>query len=75
MYLKVVFDCYYSVLDKNSAKVSSSHKNSVFTSLRDFKKFFPNTFIYELIWIKNYIYAKIMNMQIYHQIKYDLKDH
>ena len=55
-------------------------KNSVFPSLRlslrKFKKILPNTFIYESILIKkNYMNTNIMNTQIFHLNKYDLKGH
>ena len=44
-------------------------------SLRKFKKSLPNTFIYELILMKIYVNAHIMNTQIFHLIKYDLSGH
>ena len=43
--------------------------------LRQFKKFLPNKFIYELILIKIYMNAKIMNVQIFHFLKYDIIGH
>ena len=42
-------------------------------SLRKFKKILPNTFIYESILIKIYMNTNIMNTQIFHLYKYDLK--
>ena len=39
---------------------------SVRLSLREFKKKFPNTFIYESILIKIYMNANIMNTQIFY---------
>ena len=44
-------------------------------SLREFKKSLFNTFIYESILIKIYMKANILNTQIFHIIKYDLKGH
>ena len=35
----------------------------------------PNTFIYELILIKNFINAIIINTQVFNLNKYDLKGH
>ena len=52
-------------------KVIEGHKGSV--SLREFKKILPNTFIYESILIKIYKNTNIMNTQIFHVEKYDLK--
>ena len=48
---------------------------SVFPILRKFKKSFPSTFIYELILMKTDMNANIMNTQILHLIKYDLRGH
>ena len=48
---------------------------SVFTSVREFKKILPNTFIYESILIKIYMNTNIINTQIFHLDKYDLKGH
>ena len=51
---------------------STTHKKtpalrlSVFTSLREFKKILPNTFIYESILIKIYMNTNIMNTQIFY---------
>ena len=42
-------------------------------SLREFKKILPYTFIYVSILRKIYMNANIMNTQIFHFIKYDLK--
>ena len=47
-------------------------KNSVFTSVREFKESLSNTLIYESILIKHYVNANIMNTQIFHLIKYNL---
>ena len=44
-------------------------------SLPEFKKILLNTFIYESILIKIYINTNIMNTQIFHLKKYDLKGH
>jgi hypothetical protein len=44
-------------------------------SLREFKKILPNTYIYESILIKIYMNTNIMNTQIFHKKKYDLKGH
>ena len=58
---------------------STSHKNtlsfrlyvfpslrlSVFTSVREFKKILPNTFIYESILIKIYMNTNIIDTQIF----------
>ena len=44
-------------------------------SLREFKKILPNTFIYELILIKMYMNANILNIHIFHLFKYDLNGH
>ena len=41
-------------------------KNSVFPSVREFKKILPNTFIYESILLKIYMNANIMNTQIFY---------
>ena len=54
-----------------TSKVIEGHKGSV--SLREFKKILPNTFIYELILLKIYMNTNIMNTQIFHLKKYDLK--
>ena len=62
---------------------STSHKKKhhlyVFPSLRlsllEFKKILPKTFIYESILIKIYMNTIIMNTQIFHKKKYDLKGH
>ena len=43
-------------------------------SFREFKKILPNTFIYESILIKIYINTNIINTQIFHLNKYDLKE-
>ena len=48
---------------------------TVFTSFREFKKILPNTFIYESILIKIYMNTNIINTQIFHLNKYDLKGH
>ena len=57
--------CSHILVIKNVSSSTSHKKNSVFTSfclsLREFKKILPKTFIYELIMIKNYINANIMN--------------
>ena len=50
---------------------STSHKKT--PTLWEFKKSLSNTLIYELILIKIYVNANIMNRQIFHIIKYDLK--
>ena len=47
----------------------------VFTSFREFKKILPNTFIYESILMKIYMNTNIINTQIFHLNKYDLKGH
>ena len=47
----------------------------VLPSVREFKKILPNTFIYESILIKIYMNTNIMNTQIFHFKKYDLKGH
>ena len=68
---------------KNVSSSTSHKKNSVFTSLRlyvfpsvrEFKKILPNTFIYESILMKIYTNTNIMNTQIFHFNKYDLKGH
>ena len=56
---------------------STSHKKtlSLRLSLREFKKILPNTFIYESILIIIYMNTNIMNTQIFHLKKYDLKGH
>ena len=56
-----------------TSKVIEGHKiSSVFL---EFKKILPNTFIYESILIKIYMNTNIMNTQIFHLKKYDLKGH
>ena len=55
-----------------TSKVIEGHKGSV--SLREFKKI-PITCIYESILIKIYMNTNIMNTQIFHLKKYDLKGH
>ena len=60
---------------------STSHKKTlslspyVFPSFRDFEKILPNIFIYESILIKIYMNTNVMNTQIFHFDKYDLKGH
>ena len=49
----------------------TSHQKTV--KLRDFSFYLSSTFIYEPILIKLYMNANIMNMQIFHFCKYDLK--
>ena len=53
-------------------KVIEGHKRS---SVLEFKKILHNTFIYELILIKNYMKTIIMNTKILHLNNYDLKGH
>ena len=54
---------------------STSHKKtpSLRLYVREFKKILPNTFIYKSILIKFYMNTSIMNAQIIHLKKYDLK--
>ena len=61
-----------------TSKVIEGHKSSLIKFLsKFFVKLFllPKTFIYESILIKIYINANIMNTQIFHFNKYDLKGH
>ena len=51
-----------------TSKVIEGHKNSLNFSINPT---LPNTFIYELILIKNYMNANIMNTQIFHLNNYD----
>ena len=55
-----------------TSKVIEGHKSSPNFSINPT---LPNTFIYELILRKIYMNANIMNMQIFHLYKYDLKGH
>ena len=55
-----------------TSKVIKGHKSS---SNFSFNPTLPNTFIYESILIKIYMNANIMNTQIFHLNKYDLKGH
>ena len=78
------YSWFYQIVIKNVSS-STTHKKtpslclSVFPSLClsfwEFKKILPNAFIYESILIKNYMNTNIMNMQIFHFKKYDLKGH
>ena len=52
-----------------TSKVIEGHKSSKFLVL------LPNTFIIELILIKNHMNANIMNTQIFHFNKYELRGH
>ena len=62
--------CKHLSFIKNVSSAISHQKNPSFRlSLWDFKKNFPNTFIYEQILI--YKNANIMNTQIFHSVKYD----
>ena len=56
---------------------STTHKKtpSLRLSFREFKKNFPNIFIYESILIKIYINTNIINTLIFQLNKYDLKGH
>ena len=71
------FRLFKNVSSSTSHKKTPSFRLYVFTSfrlsLRDFKKILPNTFIYEAILIKIYMNTNIMNTQIFHLKKYDLK--
>ena len=73
-----ISECLY-VFTSLRLYVFTSLRLYVFTSLRlslwEFKKILPNTLIYESILIKIYMNANIMNMQIFHLFKYDLKGH
>ena len=64
---------------KNVNSSTSHKKKSVFPSLRlsfrKFEKFLPNTFLHEYILIKIYMITNMMNTQIFHLNKYDLKGH
>ena len=53
---------------------STSHKKPRLY-VRELKKIRPNTFIYELIFIKIHMNTNIMNTQIFHVKNYDLKGH
>ena len=55
-----------------TSKVIEGHKSSPNFSINPT---LPNTFIYESILRKIYMNANIMNMQIFHLFKYDLKGH
>ena len=55
-----------------TSKVIEGHKSSSNFSIN---LTLPNTFIYELILIKIYLKAIIMNTPIFHLNKYDLKGH
>jgi hypothetical protein len=72
--------CLYDIFFKNVSS-STTHKKTpsfrlyVFPSFREFKKILPNTFIYESILIKIYMNTNIINQQIFHLNKYDLKGH
>ena len=62
----------YVLMDNLCPCFSTSHKKSVFTSLRESKKILPSTIIYEPILMKiceHYEYANISF------VKYDLKGH
>ena len=65
-----------------TSKVIEGHKSSFNFSLNptpsvflEFKKILPNIFIYESILIKIYMNTNVMNTQIFHFDKYDLKGH
>ena len=73
---KYRFGLYVAQSKKDNS--STTHKKLrlyVFPSFREFKKILPNTFIYKPILIKIYIYTNIINTQIFHLNKYDLKGH
>ena len=56
-----------------TSKVTEDHKRSfVFSGIQENSS---NTFIYESILIKIYMNTNIMNTQIFHLNKYDLKGH
>ena len=69
--------CYTSAyFIMNVSASTPNKKNLTFQlSLREFKKMFSNTLIYESILIKIYMIAKIMNTQLFHFIKHNLKGH
>ena len=55
-----------------TSKVIEGHKSSSNFSVNST---LPKTFIYELILMKIYVNANILNTQIFHKNKYDLKGH
>ena len=66
-------DIIKNVSSSTSHKKTPSFRLYVFPSFREFKKILPNTFIYESILIKIYMSTNIINTQIFHLKKYDLK--
>jgi hypothetical protein len=76
-YAMTAVSSYSLYLFIKNVSSSTTHKKtpSFRLSFRDFKKILPNTFIYESIFIKNYMNTNIMNTQIFHFKKYDLKGH
>jgi hypothetical protein len=78
-HLYSLFKIYLLLLrSSTSHKKTTSLRFFIFPSfrlsLREFMKILPNKFIYEIL-IKFYTNTNIMNTQIFHFNKYDLKDH
>ena len=60
---------------ENIFLVIFSLKNSVTPGFRDFSFLLSNTFVYEQILLKLSVNANIVKLQIFHKIKYVLRDH
>ena len=79
LYSSLLVHCSSNIIKNVSSstthKKTPSFRLSVFPSVREFKKILPNTFVYKSILIKIYMNTNIINTQIFHLNKYDLKGH
>ena len=71
----IAISIYRTVCIIKNVISSTSQKKKSLRLYGKSKKGLPKTFIYESILMKIYVNAKIMNMQIFHLIKYDLNGH
>ena len=70
-----VSDIIKNVSSSTSHKKTPALRLYIRLYVREFKKILPNTLIYESILINIYMNTNIMNTQIFHLKKYDLKGH